>query len=738
MITDILKTNEKTLVAVLKKNEKNNKTDKLYNFGVIAVVTKLMNFPDESYRVIIQGRKRVKIQEVYDHRNYKKAVVIPIDDTSFQGHDVEALFRSLQDAFIELIEETPAIPQELKIIIKEIDKPSSLADFISMHINMDIIEREKILEMINVKKRLKYVLKKVIDELSIARISSKIRKDVEEKAEDSRREYFLREQLKAIKKELGEKDELSKDISEIREKMDKVKLTEEAKDACEKELERLSMMPPASAEYSVAMTYIDWILELPWNIYTEDNTNIQNAEKVLNNDHYDLENIKERMLEFIAVRKLKPDVKSPIICFVGPPGVGKTSLGQSIARSLGRKFIRFSLGGIRDEAEIRGHRRTYVGALPGRIIQSIRRSGSSNPLFMLDEIDKLGTDFRGDPASALLETLDPEQNSNYRDHYLDLSFDLSQVLFIMTANTTSTIPPALLDRMEVLELPGYTTDEKKEIAKLHLVPKQLTENGLENKKVSFTDEAIESIITNYTYEAGVRGLERKIGQVCRKIAKKIASQRTKKLSKIKIDNKRIFKELGPSRLVHEKKMKNNKIGISTGLAWTPQGGEILLIESVIMQGKGQLTLTGQLGDVMKESAIAALALLKSDCLSLKFDNKLFTESDFHIHVPAGAIPKDGPSAGIAIISSLYSRLTGRPVRSDIAVTGEITLTGRVLPVGGVENKILAAKRAGIYEVLLPKDNRADIQHISKEKKEGLKFIYVDNVKKALKITVPDK
>ncbi|MGC9366150.1 MAG: endopeptidase La [bacterium] len=736
MINDILKSKEKLLVAALKKlNSDNPSEPEYYNFGVAAVVTKLMNFPDESYRIIIQGKQRVKIIKINDSTKYKKAKVIPVQEINTEGPDVEALYRSLQNAFIELIGETPAIPQELKLVIKEISKPSNLADFISMHLNMPISERQNILEMLDVRLRLKYILEKVINELDVAKMATKIRRDVESKAEDSRREYYLREQLKAIKKELGEGDELSKEIEELEQKAKSVKLSEEARKACEKEIDRLKMMTPASAEYTVARTYLDWILELPWETYTEDKTNIRNAKKILDNDHYNLTDIKERILELIAVKTLKPDVKSPIICFVGPPGVGKTSLGQSIARALGRKFVRFSLGGIRDEAEIRGHRRTYVGALPGRIIQGIRRAESSNPLFMLDEIDKLGTDFRGDPASALLEVLDPEQNVNFRDHYLDLSFDLSNVLFIMTANTTSTIPPALLDRMEILELPGYTTTEKIEIAKRHLAPRQLHENGLDKHAVSFNVSAFETIIDQYTHEAGVRNLERKIAQVCRKIAKRIATRKPSRSKSLEVDGKLVNKELGPSRQVHEKKMSEPTVGVATGMAWTPQGGEILLVEVLQHPGKGELILTGQLGEVMKESAMAAMAILKANKKIQSESENPFEHTDYHIHVPAGAIPKDGPSAGITLLTALYSKIIDKPVRDDLAMTGEITLTGRVLPVGGIENKILAAKRAGIRNIILPKDNQADIKHISRQKKQDLKFYYVDHVHRVLKLAI---
>ncbi|MBN1620627.1 endopeptidase La [candidate division WOR-3 bacterium] len=734
MINDILKSRDKTLVAALKKEdlpEGSSPEKYIFDTGVISLVTKLMNY-DDNYRIIIQGRKRVRINKIVEEEKFTKAEVFSIEDSNETGVETEALHRSLQNTFIDLIEETPAIPQELKIVIKEIDKPGSLADFVSMHINMDISDRQKILETPDVRERIRFVLEKVIDELEIARVASKIRKDVEEKAEDSRKEYFLREQMKAIKKELGEKDDSIREISDLREKIQNTNLSEEALKACQKEVERLNQMPPASAEYSVSRTYIDWILDLPWGISTKDKANIRNAKNILDADHYDLKDVKERILEFIAVRKLKSDVKSPIICFLGPPGVGKTSLGQSIAKTLGRKFVRFSLGGIRDEAEIRGHRRTYVGAMPGRIIQGIRRAESSNPLFMLDEIDKLGVDFRGDPASALLEVLDPEQNFSFRDHYLDLSFDLSKVLFIMTANTTATIPPALLDRMEIIELPGYTNEEKIEIAKQHLLPRQIRENGLEDKNIFFENEAIQTLISNYTFEAGVRNLERNIASVCRKIAKKIASTSSQKSKLSTVTGKTITKLLGPPRHVHEKKLDSPQTGISTGLAWTPNGGEILFIESIFMPGKGNLILTGQLGDVMKESAMAALTYLKSIMENKSGPDDFFKDKDFHIHVPAGAIPKDGPSAGVAIVSALYSRINGIKLKNDVAMTGEITLSGRVLPVGGIENKVLAAKRSGINTVILPKDNAADFSQIPPEKKKGIKPIFVDSIEKVLK------
>ncbi|HEX15728.1 MAG TPA: endopeptidase La, partial [Deltaproteobacteria bacterium] len=593
-------------------------------------------------------------------------------------------------------------------------------------------EKQEVLETLDLKARLNKVHFILTREVQILELGNKIQSQVKEDIDRAQREYYLREQLKAIKRELGEVDEHTAEIKELKEKIEKAQMPEEARKAAEKELDRLSKMPPASAEYTVARTYLDWLIELPWAKSTEDNLDIANAKKILDEDHYDLEKVKKRILEYLAVRKLKRDMKGPILCFVGPPGVGKTSLGRSIARAMGRKFIRISLGGIRDEAEIRGHRRTYVGALPGRIIQGIKRAGTNNPVFMLDEVDKIGTDFRGDPASALLEVLDPEQNHAFSDHYIDVPFDLSKVMFITTANILDTIPPALRDRMEVLELPGYSDDEKLMIAKRHLIPKQLEEHGLTPDDLEFEDEAILGIIHSYTREAGVRNLEREIAAICRAVAKDVAEG---KRGKVVVKKDMLHKFLGPEKYYPEVAERIFTPGIATGLAWTPTGGDIIFIEATKMKGEKGLTLTGQLGDVMKESAQAALSYVRSKAKELGIDEDFYSKTDIHIHVPAGAIPKDGPSAGVAMFVALISLLTDRPVRSDVAMTGEITLRGQILPVGGIKEKVLAGRRAGIKTIILPKRNEKDLEELSDHVKEGLEFKFVQRMDEVVDIAL---
>jgi ATP-dependent Lon protease len=569
-------------------------------------------------------------------------------------------------------------------------------------------------------------------EVQILELGNKIQSQVKEDIDRAQREYYLREQLKAIKRELGELDDHAQEIKQLKERIEAAQMPEEARKAAEKELERLSRMPPASAEYTVSRTYLDWLIELPWSKSTEDNLDIAHARQVLDEDHYDLEKVKRRILEYLAVRKLKNDMKGPILCFVGPPGVGKTSLGKSIARAMGRKFVRISLGGIRDEAEIRGHRRTYVGALPGKIIQGIKRAGVNNPVFMLDEVDKIGIDFRGDPAAALLEVLDPEQNHAFSDHYIDVPFDLSKVLFIATANVLDTVPPALRDRMEVLELPGYTDDEKLMIAKNHLIPRQLQEHGLTEEDLEFEDDAIITIINSYTREAGVRNLEREIAAVCRQVAKEVAEGKREKVI-VRKDN--VYKFLGPEKFYPEVAERITTPGIATGLAWTPTGGDIIFIEATRMKGRKGLILTGHLGEVMKESAQAALSYVRSKARDFGINEDFFAKSDIHIHVPAGAIPKDGPSAGIAIFVALVSLLTNRPVKSDVAMTGEITLRGQVLPVGGIKEKVLAGKRAGIKTIILPKRNEKDVEELPDHVKQGLKFYFIQRAEEALDVAL---
>ncbi|RLB02597.1 MAG: endopeptidase La, partial [Deltaproteobacteria bacterium] len=605
-----------------------------------------------------------------------------------------------------------------------------LAYLIASNLNITIEQRQEILEENDFKKLLELITRHLTQQLETLELSKQIQEKVKADLDKNQREFFLRQQLKAIQKELGIEDERSVEIQELKERLEKTKMPEEARKAAERELDRLSKMPPGAAEYTVSRTYLEWLLELPWEVSTEDRLDIDEAAAILDKDHFDLEKVKKRILEYLAVLKLKRDMKGPILCFVGPPGVGKTSLGQSIAESLGRKFIRISLGGVRDEAELRGHRRTYVGALPGRIIQGLRRAGSNNPVFMLDEVDKLGYDFRGDPSSALLEILDPEQNHNFSDHYIEVPFDLSRVMFIATANLLEPIPPALQDRMEVLELPGYTPEEKLQIAKKYLIPEQLENHGLTSEMLQITDEAVSDIIRLYTKEAGVRNLERQIAAICRSVAKNVVSG---KKGLVVVDAKDLEKILGPIKYIPEMAARVWGPGLATGLAWTPVGGDIIFIEATKMKGKGQLILTGQLGDVMKESATAALSYVRSQAEALGIDDEIFGKTDVHIHVPAGAIPKDGPSAGIAMVMALISLFQNRETRKDVAMTGEITLRGEVLPVGGIKEKVLAAKRSGITNVILPALNEKDLVEVSEPLKEGMKFHFVNLIPDALKV-----
>ncbi len=641
--------------------------------------------------------------------------------------------RNLLNLFQRMASLIPQFPEELLINAMNIQEPGRLADFIAFNTNLNINEKQEILETIDIKERLQKVTYYLTRELEILEIANKIQNEVKNEIEKSQKEYFLRQQMKAIQKELGEIDPREMEINELRQKLQEAKLPPEAMKEAERELERLSLMPPGSAEYTVTRTYLDWLVSLPWAKSTEDNLDIKKAEEVLNEDHYDLEKVKERILEYLAVRKLKSDMKGPILCFVGPPGVGKTSLGKSIARALGRKFVRISLGGIRDEAEIRGHRRTYVGALPGRIIQGMRKAESNNPVFMLDEIDKLGTDFRGDPSAALLEVLDPEQNNAFVDNYLGVPFDLSKVMFIATANVLYTIPPALLDRMEVIELPGYTEYQKLGIAKGFLIPRQLKEHGLEDNKVELTEEAIRKIIREYTREAGVRNLEREIASIIRKVAKGIAEGSI--TEKVMVRPEDIPKYLGPERYTYGMKGERDEIGVATGLAWTEAGGDILFVEALIVEGKGNLILTGKLGEVMQESAKTALSYVRSKLKELNINYELLEKSDIHVHVPSGAIPKDGPSAGVTIATAIASALTKRPVKKDIGMTGEITLRGKVLPVGGIREKVLAAHRAGLTSVIMPKENKKDLEEIPEEVKKDMTFYFVEHADEVLNLAL---
>ncbi|RJP68545.1 MAG: endopeptidase La [Candidatus Abyssobacteria bacterium SURF_17] len=710
--------------VAMKDPTQTRKAENLYQYGTVANILRMMKLPDGTIALLTQGVSKIRVEEYIVFEPYIKARIQTIEESDELSTRGEALFRNVLTQCQKIISLTPYLPDELQATLINIESALRLVYLVCSVLKLTVEEKQQILEIPAVEEKLEKISQLLSREIEILELGGKIKSQVETEMSKTQREYFLREQLKAIQQELGEGDERQVEIKEIREKLDAKKLSEEVRKEADRELERLGKLPPASAEYHVIRTYLDWIIDLPWGEYTEDHLDLEHAQKVLDEDHYDLKEVKERIVEYLAVRKRKPDMKGPILCFVGPPGTGKTSLGQSIARALGRKFVRMSLGGVRDEAEIRGHRRTYIGALPGRIIQSIRRAGSANPVFMMDEVDKVGADFRGDPSSALLEVLDPEQNSSFRDHYLDLPFDLSQVMFITTANILQTIHPALQDRMEILRLAGYTEDEKLWIAKKYLLPRQLSENGLESQHVDFEDVAIRKIINSYTREAGVRNLERTIARVCRKVALEISTGK-KEQERITEDNLGVY--LGPEKHFPEVALRTSSPGVATGLAWTETGGDVLFIEALAMPGGKNLTLTGQLGDVMQESAKAALSFVRSRTKELGIPDDFFANQDIHVHVPAGAIPKDGPSAGITMAVAIASLLTNRPVREDVAMTGEITLSGLVLPIGGVKEKILAAKRAGIKTVILPKKNEKDLVEIEEESKAGLSFVFAENI-----------
>jgi len=704
----------------------------LYSVGVAALILRMIRELDGSQRVIVQGVSRIKVKEYVQKDPYFRVKCDTIEENFSPGVEIDALVMNLKNLFQRAVELAPYLTAELGTMVNNIKSPAILSDLIASNLNISTAEKQAILETFEVKERLTKVHLHLNKEIQVLELGNKIQSQVKEDMDRTQREYYLREQMKAIKKELGELDDHSTEIKELRDKIKKAKMPPEALTAAEKELDRLGKIPPASAEYTVARTYLDWLVELPWSETTEDNLDIDNGQKILDEDHYDLEKVKKRILEYLAVRKLKANMKGPILCFVGPPGVGKTSLGKSIARTMGRKFMRISLGGVRDEAEIRGHRRTYVGALPGRIIQGIKKSGSNNPIFMLDEVDKIGMDFRGDPSSALLEVLDPEQNFSFSDHYIDVPFDLSKVMFITTANVLDTIPPALRDRMETLELPGYSEDQKMMIAKQFLIPKQIAEHGLTSDFIEFEDSALQTIITSYTREAGVRNLEREIAAICRGVAKDVARGITEK---VVVDADLLHKFLGPVKFFPEVAERTSDPGVATGLAWTPTGGDIIFVEATKMRGEKGLTLTGQLGDVMKESAQAALAYVRTKSKELGIEEDFFAKNDIHIHVPAGAIPKDGPSAGVTMFVALTSLLTNTPVRSDVAMTGEITLRGLVLPVGGIKEKVLAGMRAGIKTIILPKKNEKDLEEIPEHIRNQMNFRFIQKMDEAIELAL---
>lgn len=702
--------------------------------GTSALILKLARTQENRTQLLVQGLNRFRVKSFVEDKPYLQARAIQLQDKEKKDKETEALKSNIINMFGRIVELSPGLPQEIAAMAKSIQEPGILADMVASTVNSTPAEKQIILEMEDVKKRLTEASKLLNRQLEILELGNKIQSQVKGDMDKKQREYYLREQLKAIREELGETDDANVELEEYKAKIEAAGLPEEAQKEASRELDRLSKMHPSSAEYTVASTYLDWMTSLPWNKSNKDNLNIKKARKVLDEDHYGLEKPKRRIIEYLAVRKLKPDSKGPILCFAGPPGTGKTSLGHSIAGALGREFIRISLGGVRDEAEIRGHRRTYVGALPGRIIQGLRRAGSNNPVFMLDEIDKVGSDFRGDPSSALLEVLDPEQNFSFSDHYLDVPFDLSKVMFITTANILDTIPPALRDRMEVLQLLGYTEDEKIKIANRYLIPRQRKAHGLKADQISFSRGAVKHLISGYTREAGLRNLEREIATICRGVATQIVEETTQSLA-IKVVN--IAKYLGPVKITKEARARIATPGVAMGLAWTPSGGELLFIEATAMRGTKGLTLTGQLGDVMKESATAALSFVRTNADALKIADDFFEKHDLHIHVPAGAIPKDGPSAGVTMLTALTSLLTNKKIRRDLAMTGEITLRGQVLPVGGVKEKVLAAHRAGIKTLILPKGNEKDLQDIPKKVQKEIEFHFADKMMDVLRIALSD-
>jgi ATP-dependent Lon protease len=709
-------------------------SEDLFTTGTATIIHKMLKYPDGTLRLVVQGVTRIRVVEIVQTVPFMKARVEAVPETQPAAGDieVEALTRNAATLFQKIVSLSPTLPDELAAVAMNVSDPGRLADFMAASLpSIPMSVKQELLETADVKLRLKKLVESLTKETEVLELGSKIQSQVQSELSKTQREYYLREQLKAIQKELGDVDERTHEIEELRQKIELAGMTEEAKKEAFRELDRLSKMPPAAAEYTVSRTYLDWLIALPWQRGTQDQIDIASARRILDEDHRGLDKVKDRILEYLAVKKIRPGGKDPIICFVGPPGVGKTSLGKSIARALGRRFHRISLGGMRDEAEIRGHRRTYIGALPGQIIQGLRRAESKNPVFMLDEIDKLGVDFRGDPASALLEVLDPEQNGSFRDHYVDVPFDLSKVLFITTANLLDPVPPALRDRMEVIELPGYTEEEKVAIAQWHLIPKQTVEHGLvQGGHVAFTEEALRLLIRNYTREAGLRNLEREIAAICRKAAKRRAEGRGDLLT---VTPEVVTELLGaPKFLLEELEERTRVPGVAVGLAWTATGGDILFVEATRMRGGKTLTLTGQLGDVMKESVQAALSWVRSHAADLRIPGDFWERSDIHLHVPAGAIPKDGPSAGVTMVTALVSLLTGRPIRPRLAMTGEITLSGRVLPVGGIKEKVLAAKRAGVKTVILPARNEKNlVEDVPPAVRAEMTFRLVDSIEEVL-------
>ncbi len=734
-IEDSLSSNRMVLLLTQKDlNIENPTPEDLFTIGTVALVMRMLKLPDGRVKILVQGLSKAKALDFSQTEPFFKASVEKIEDKKLDKLTIEdeAQIRNVKGQLEKVVSLGKSILPDIMGVVENIEDPGRLADLVASNIGLKSEQSQEMLEITDPLQRLKRISEILSREVELLTVQQKIQSEARGEIDKTQREYFLREQLKAIQKELGDIDERAEEVKEFRKKIEEARMPEKVMKEAEKQLKRLEKMHPDSAESATVRTYLDWLVELPWSKSTKDNLDIKAAEKVLNEDHYDLEKVKERILEYLSVRKLKEKMKGPILCFIGPPGVGKTSLGKSIARALGREFVRMSLGGVRDEAEIRGHRRTYVGALPGRIIQGIKTAGTNNPVFMLDEIDKIGMDFRGDPSSALLEVLDPEQNNSFADHYLAVPFDLSKVMFITTGNLVDTIPSPLRDRMEIIYLAGYTTEEKLGIAKNYLIPKQLEEHGLSSKVLKITDPGLFNIISQYTREAGVRNLEREIAHLCRRVAKKIAEGKDKMFI---INAQNIHRYLGIPKFLPEEEMEKDEVGVATGLAWTETGGDIIYVETTTMKGKGHLTLTGQLGDVMKESAQAALSYIRSRSKKLNINDDIFSKTDLHIHVPAGAIPKDGPSAGITMATSIASALTGMPVSKNIAMTGEVTLRGRVLPIGGLKEKTLAAKRMGITKVIIPKRNKKELEDIPKYIKKDMEFVFAETMDDVLKVAL---
>ncbi|MGA2363791.1 MAG: endopeptidase La [Candidatus Aminicenantales bacterium] len=730
-IDQSLSTNRMILLLTQKDMEiEDPKREDVYDMGTVALIMRMLKLPDGRVRILAQGLIRARVESFEDDGPFINAEVAVVNEPekTEKTLESEAMIRNVRSGLERATSLGKTIAPEVLIIASNVDEPGRLADLTASNLELKVQEAQDILEIVDPLQRLKRVYELLTRELELLDVQSKISTEAKGEMDKLQKQYFLRQQMKAIQKELGEGTEIQEEIKAYQDRLRKIKVSDEVKEELEKQISRLAQMHPESAETAVVRTYLDWMFSLPWDKATVDNLDLHKAKKILDDDHYGLEKVKERILEYLGVRKLSKTIKGPILCFVGPPGVGKTSLGRSIARALGRKFVRISLGGVHDEAEIRGHRRTYVGAMPGRIIQSIRRAGSNNPVFMMDEVDKIGADFRGDPSSALLEVLDPEQNNQFRDHYVGVPYDLSKVLFITTANLLDPIQPAFRDRMEVLELPGYTEEEKLQIAVRHLIPKQVAENALSGKLIRMTDGALKKIISLYTREAGVRNLEREIASVCRKVARKVAEG---KKGQTLVTSQNIEKYLGPPKIFKDQLLHKDQIGVATGVAWTAVGGEILFVEATKMQGKGNLSLTGSLGEVMKESAQAALSYARAHAAEFGIDSRMFYQNDFHIHIPEGAIPKDGPSAGVTIATAFISVCTNNKVRWDVAMTGEITLRGNVLPVGGIKEKVLAAQRAGVKKMIMPAANKKDLIEIPKKVIRNMEFIYVEDVKEVL-------